>query len=137
MVKSLTRERTRPLGLTELIAIALGGMDGGGIFAILGVSVEVVGNATPVAIFIGGVLALCAAYSYVKLALLYKDEGATYSFFKMTYPNSRFASAAIGWLVAFGYISTLALYAFTFSSYLCAAIPMADHSWLRKTVAEW
>ena len=40
MIKSLTRERKRPLGVTELIAIALGGMVGGGIFAILGVSVE-------------------------------------------------------------------------------------------------
>ena len=77
MIKNLIREQKRPLGVTELIAIALGGMVGGGIFAILGVSVEAIGNSAPVAIFIGGLLALCAAYSYVKLAMLYKDEGAT------------------------------------------------------------
>jgi amino acid transporter len=135
MIKSLATERNRPLGLTELIAIALGGMVGGGIFAILGVSVEFIGNSTPVAILIGGMLAFCAAYSYVKLALLYKDEGATYSFFKKTFPNSRFAAAVIGWFVAFGFISTLALYAFTFSSYFCSAISMTDHPWLRHVVA--
>lgn len=135
MIKSLIREQKRPLGVTELIAIALGGMVGGGIFAILGVSVEAIGNSAPVAIFIGGLLALCAAYSYVKLAQLYKDEGATYSFFKKTFPHSRFAAAVIGWLVAFGYISTLALYAFTFSSYFCTALSIADYPWIHQLVA--
>jgi amino acid transporter len=118
--------KDKDLKLKELIAIALGGMVGGGIFSILGISVEQIGNATPVAILIGGLLALCAAYSYVKLAGLYKDEGATYSFFKRTFPNSHFASSAIGWLIMFGYISTLALYAFTFSSYFCSLFTFAD-----------
>jgi len=135
MTGSLTRERERPLGVTELIAIALGGMVGGGIFAILGVSVEFVGNATPVAILMGGMLALCAAYSYVKLALLYKEEGATYSFFKKTFPRSPFAASVIGWLISFGYISTLALYAFTFSSYFSTAFSDTDRPWIRKGVA--
>ena len=114
--------RKRPLGVIELIAIALGGMVGGGIFAILGVSVEVIGKSTPVAILIGGALALCAAYSYVKLAMLYKDEGATYSFFKKTFPSSHFAAAVIGFFVSFGYISTLALYAMQVA-------PQPDHVW--------
>ena len=89
MLKKLTRKRKKELGLVELIAIALGGMIGGGIFAILGISVENIGNATPLAFLAGGVLALFAAYSYVKLALLYKDEGATYSFFKKTFPKNK------------------------------------------------
>lgn len=121
--------------MTELIAIALGGMVGGGIFAILGVSVEFIGNATPVAILLGGMLALCAAYSYVKLALFYKDEGATYSFFKKTFPRSQFSAAVIGWFISFGYITTLALYAFTFSSYLSTALSVTGHPWIRKGVA--
>ncbi|MCB9235587.1 MAG: amino acid permease [Bacteroidia bacterium] len=131
----LTRKRKKELGLAELIAVALGGMVGGGIFSILGISVEHIGNATPVAILIGGVLALFAAYSYVKLAGLYKDEGATYSFFKKTFPNSPFSSSAIGWLIVFGYISTLALYAFTFSSYLCSILPFEKSPWITKGVA--
>ncbi len=110
-------------------------MVGGGIFAILGVSVEAIGNSTPIAISIGGALALCAAYSYVKLAQLYKDDGATYSFFKKTFPRSPLAAAGIGWLVAFGYISTLALYAVTFSSYFCTAFSIADLPWIHQVVA--
>jgi amino acid transporter len=135
VLKKLTRKRKKELGLAELIAIALGGMVGGGIFAILGISVEHIGNTTPLAFLIGGLLAFFAAYSYVKLALLYKDEGATYSFFKKTFPNSNFASSVIGWLVVFGYISTLALYAFTFSTYLCSVLPFENSYWLNKIVA--
>jgi amino acid transporter len=135
MLNKLTRKRNKELGLAELIAIALGGMVGGGIFSILGVSVQHIGNATPVAILIGGIIASFAAYSYVKLALLYKDEGATYSFYKKTFPKSSFAASIIGWLIVFGYISTLALYAFTFSSYLCSILPFAKSFWLTKAVA--
>lgn len=135
MNKLLSRVRKKDLGLAELIAIALGGMVGGGIFSILGISVLLIGNATPIAIAFGGMLALFAAYSYVQLAALYKDEGATYSFFKKTFTNSDFASSAIGWLVVFGYISTLALYSFTFSSYFCSMLPFEKSDWVTKGVA--
>lgn len=135
MPPKLIRKRKKALGLVELIAIALGGMVGGGIFSILGISVEHIGNATPIAILFGGGLAFFAAYSYIKLALLYKDEGATYSFFKKTFPNSLYSSSAIGWLIVFGYISTLALYAFTFSSYLCSVLPFENSVWLSKGIA--
>jgi len=134
MLRKLTQKNGKDLGIAELIAIALGGMVGGGIFSILGVSVELVGNATPIAILIGGILAYMAAFSYVKLAGLYKDEGATYSFFKKTFPSSKFASSIIGWLIVFGYISTLALYAYTFSSYLCSILPYKG-DWVNKIVA--
>lgn len=134
MSKLHNKTSSQPLGLKELIAIALGGMIGGGIFSILGVSVEKIGNLTPVAIFIGGVLAFLAAYSYVKLALYYQDEGATYSFFKKTFPQSHFAASAIGWLISFGYISTLALYAFTFASYFTSLFP-AEHDYLIRQLA--
>ncbi|MFT6102419.1 MAG: amino acid transporter [Granulosicoccus sp.] len=70
----------KALGLFELIAIALGGMIGGGIFTVLGISVSMVGVFTPIAILLGGLIALLATYSYVKLGVYYKDEGATYSF---------------------------------------------------------
>ncbi len=113
------------------MAISLGGMIGGGIFSILGVAVEQLGNAAPIAISIGALLALLAAYSYAKLASFHEDEGATYSFFKRTYPESPSAAAAIGWLVVFGYIATLALYAFTFASYLQSLSPDTHSALLR------
>lgn len=132
---SIHRKRNKPLGLLELIAIALGGMVGGGIFTILGISVSMIGVFTPLAIIIGGVTATMAAYSYIKLGVYYKDEGATYSFYKKTFPKSPFAASMIGWFVIFGYISTLALYAYTFSSYAISGFDFAGNELARKLVA--
>lgn len=132
---TMHRKRNKNLGLSELVAIALGGMVGGGIFTILGISVSMIGNLTPIAIIIGGLIASLAAYSYVKLGLYYRDEGATYSFFKRTYPNSHFSASAIGWFIIFGYISTLALYAYTFSSYAISSTNFAENIWIRKAIA--
>jgi len=133
--KSCHRKRNKSLGIPELIAIALGGMVGGGIFTILGISVSLVGVFTPLVIIIGGLIASLAAYSYVKLGVYYKDEGATYSFYKRTFPNSPFAASLIGWWVIFGYISTMALYAYTFSSYAISGFSFADNEMARKIVA--
>ena len=131
----LHRKRGKALGVPELVAIALGGMVGGGIFSILGISVGLIGAFTPVAIIVGGIIAAFAAYSYVKLGVYYKDEGATYSFYKKTFPKTPFAASLIGWWVIFGYISTLALYAYTFASYGISSFAFANDVWARKLVA--
>jgi len=135
MINNIHRKREKNLGLIELIAIALGGMIGGGIFTVLGISVSMIGVFTPVAFLIGGLLAFLAVYSYIKLAVYYKDEGATYSFFKRTFPNSSFLASLIGWWVIFGYISTLALYAYTFSSYAISGFEFANNEMIRKAIA--
>ncbi|TYC10566.1 APC family permease [Bizionia gelidisalsuginis] len=132
---TIHRKRNKSLGLAELIAIALGGMVGGGIFTILGIAVSIIGNMAPIAIIIGGCIAALAAYSYVKLGLYYKDEGATYSFYKRTYTSSPFSASVVGWFVIFGYISTLALYAYTFSSYAISSTDFANVVWIRKAIA--
>ena len=125
----------KALGLPELLAIALGGMIGGGIFTILGISVTMVGVYAPLAILLGGVIAGLAAYSYVRLALYYMDEGATYAFVKKSYPRTPFAASLIGWWVIFGYISTIALYAYTFASYAISSTAYAENDTVRKLVA--
>ena len=132
---TIHRKREKSLGILELIAIALGGMVGGGIFTVLGISVSIIGVYTPVAIIVGGIIAGFAAYSYIKLGVYYKDEGATYSFFKKTFPNSAFAVSLIGWWVIFGYISTLALYSYTFSSYALSSTSFANDDFVRKILA--
>jgi len=86
-------KRNNALGVFELIAIALGGMVGGGIFIVLSISVSMIGVYTPLVILIGGFI----------VAL------ATYSFYIKTFLQSPFAASLIGWFVIFGYISTIAL----------------------------
>ncbi|GAA6133928.1 amino acid permease [Oceaniserpentilla sp. 4NH20-0058] len=128
-------KKAKNLGVLELIAIALGGMVGGGIFTILGLSVAMIGPYTPLAILLGGLIAALAAYSYIKLGVYYQDEGASYSFFKRTFPQSEFAASLIGWWVIFGYISTIALYAYTFSFYALSGFLIAESEWMRKIIA--
>ncbi|MBL4898908.1 MAG: amino acid permease [Colwellia sp.] len=123
------------MGVPELIAIALGRMVGGGIFTVLGISVAMIGTYTPVAFALGGMLAALAAYSYVKLGVYYKEEGASYSFMKRVFPNRPFAASVIGWWVVFGYTSTIALYAYTFSSYALSGFGGHQEEWLRKLIA--
>lgn len=132
---TIHRKRNKALGVPELVAIALGGMVGGGIFTVLGISVALIGAMTPVAIILGGVIATLAAYSYIKLGVYYREEGATYSFFKRTFPGAPFAASLIGWYVIFGYISTIALYAYTFASYVVSGTTAGHDEWLRKAVA--
>ena len=86
---SIHRKRNKALGVPELIAIALGGMVGGGIFTVLGISVSMIGVFTPVAIIMGGVLAAMAAYSYIKLGVYYKDEGLPIHIIKKLSPTPR------------------------------------------------
>ncbi|GAX86967.1 conserved hypothetical protein [Lebetimonas natsushimae] len=126
---------TKALGFKELLAIGIGGMIGGGIFTILGISVSVAGFLAPFAIALGGIIALFAGYAYVKLGVYYKDEGATYAFFKRTFSNSHLAAAIIGWYTVFGYISTIALYAYTFSSYSISLFSFGENELIRKIIA--
>ncbi len=59
------------MGLKELIAMGVGGMVGGGIFSVLGLSVALSGHAAPIAFALGGLIALVSGFSYTKLGLTY------------------------------------------------------------------
>lgn len=107
----------KELGLTELIAIGVGGMIGGGIFSILGLAVDVSGHAAPFAFMIGSLIAAIAGYSYVRLALTYRNDGASFTYLEKAFPRQLWIAGIAGWTVVFGYIGTLALYAFTFGAY--------------------
>lgn len=108
---------TKSLGLAELIAIGIGGMIGGGIFSVLGIAVGISGHAAPLAFGLGGLIALLAGYSYVKLALVFRDDGASFTYLEHAFPKHQNIAGIMGWTVIVGYIGTLALYAFTFGAY--------------------
>ena len=55
-------------------------MVGGGIFAVLGLSVQLARGGTPVAFAIAGLVALLTSYSYVKLSVRYPSRGGTVTF---------------------------------------------------------
>jgi amino acid transporter len=104
------------LGLTEGVSIALGGMIGGGIFAVLGVVAQMTREATWSAFVLAGVVALCAAYSFNVLNELSDGQGGAVTFIQCFLDNSTLAGMA-GWTLLFGYIGSMAMYAYAFGSF--------------------
>ena len=106
----------KKIGLKEAVAIGIGGMVGGGIFAVLGLAVSFAKGGTPVAFLFAGILALITSYSYVKLSSSYPDRGGTVKFINQGFGKSVF-SGAINNLLWISYIIMLSLYASAFGSY--------------------
>ena len=116
------------LGLKELIAIGVGGMIGGGIFSVLGLAVKLAGSAAPISFVIDLLIALTAGYHYVRLALTFRDDGASYTYLRRAFPSHPWISAMEGWTVIVGYIGTLSLYAFTFGAYAADMVGLANNN---------
>ena len=106
----------KKIGLREAISIGIGGMVGGGIFAVLGLAVALAKGGTPASFFIAGMIALITSYSYVKLSLNFPDRGGTVKFINQGFGRGVF-SGGINNLLWVSYIIMLALYASAFGSY--------------------
>ncbi len=106
----------KKLGLKELIAMGVGGMVGGGIFSVLGLSVSVAGHAAPIAFAFGGIVAFITGLSYVKLGLHFHSDGGSFTYLEHSFKNRNIAGIG-GWLLIVGYIGTMALYSYTFGAY--------------------
>jgi len=103
-------------GLKESVSMALGGMIGGGIYAVLGVVAKVAMYATWVGFVAAGVVAICAGYSYVKLNEIGDTHGGSVSFVQEFVGNSTLAGM-VGWSLLFGYVGSMAMYAFAFAEF--------------------
>ena len=104
------------IGLAEAMSIGIGGMVGGGIFAVLGLAVSLAQGGTPVAFLLAGLLALITSYSYVVLSRKYSDRGGTVKFINQGFGVGVF-SGAVNNLLWISYIIMLSLYASAFGSY--------------------
>ncbi|MGQ4650599.1 hypothetical protein [Lyngbya aestuarii] len=64
----------RNMGFWSVVAVGIGGMVGGGIFAVLGLSVQLAQGGAPLAFAIAGVVALLTTYAY-----LIRQESSRYN----------------------------------------------------------
>jgi len=124
----------KKIGFLEAFSIGVGGMVGGGIFAVLGLTIDLSKGAAPIAFLIAGVLALITAYSYVKLSLRYPSEGGTIEFIVQAFGNNLF-STLVNNLLLMSYVIMLSLYAYAFGSYGSALFLGHDVEWLHKLLA--
>jgi amino acid transporter len=112
----------KTLGYWEVTAIGIGGMVGGGIFAVLGLSVELSGGGAPVAFLIAGIVALVTSYSYAKLSVAFPSQGGTVTFLDRAFgPGLLTGTANI--LLWISYMVMLSVYAYAFGSYGASFFP--------------
>ena len=104
------------IGLLGAISIGIGGMVGGGIFAVLGEAVSLAHGATAVAFAIAGLVALLTAYSYAKLSVTYQSEGGTVTFIDKAFGDN-ILSGSVNLMLWLSYLVTISLYATAFASY--------------------
>jgi amino acid transporter len=115
------------MGYWEVISIGIGGMVGGGIFAVLGLSVELTRGGAPVAFLLAGIVALVTAYSYAHLSVSYPSQGGTAAFLDRAFgPGLLTGSTNI--LLWISYIVMLSLYAYAFGSYGASLFPAESHT---------
>lgn len=111
-----TSQGKEQVSLLGAISIGVGGMVGGGIFAVLGLAVVLAGGATWVSFIVAGTVALLTAYSYTKLSVAYPSQGGTITFIDKGFGIDLF-TGTLNNLLWIGYIVTLALYAVAFGNY--------------------
>ncbi|MFB6193406.1 MAG: APC family permease [Candidatus Nanohaloarchaea archaeon] len=111
------------LGFKETVAMGVGGIIGGGIFAALGVAASIAGNAAPLSYLIAGIIALASAYSYVNMTSHLEDEGGSFTFLEHYVENENIAGM-VGWILVVGYIGTMAMYAYAFGSFAANILPL-------------
>ena len=107
------------IGLKEAVAIGIGGMIGGGIFAVLGLAAEYSGYGTPFAFLLAGLAALLTSYSYAKFSVVIPSEGGTVEFIAAAFRNGLFVGA-VNLLLLLSYVVMLSLYSHAFGAYLAA-----------------
>lgn len=104
------------ISLKDAVAIGIGGMVGGGIFAVLGLAVELAKGGTPIAFLIAGIIALVTSYSYARLSLFFPSKGGTVHFINKGFGRNIFSGGTNN-LLWISYIIMLSLYATAFGSY--------------------
>ncbi len=112
------------IGFWAVVAIGVGGMVGGGIFAVLGLAVQLAHGGTPLAFALAGVVALLTTYSYTKLSVAYPSRGGTVTFLDRVF-GSGMLTGSLNVLLWLSYIVMLSLYAFAFGSYGATFLPPA------------
>jgi amino acid transporter len=113
--------RDGKLGFLAVTAIGVGGMVGGGIFAVLGLAVQLARGSTPLAFAVGGAIALVTGFSYARLAVRYPSRGGTVIFLDRVF-GVDLVTGSLNNLLWASYVVMLALYAYAFGSYASALV---------------
>ena len=123
-------ENKKSIGYWSAVSIGIGGMVGGGIFAVLGLSVTLSHGGTPVAFAIAGLIALVTAYSYSKLSVAFPSSGGTVEFLNQGI-GTGILTGGLNILLWISYVVMLSLYSHAFGSFGATFFPSEDQTFWR------
>lgn len=125
--------RDGKIGTFSALSIGIGGMVGGGIFAVTGLTVELTKGAAPVAFIVAGIVALLTAFSYWRLTLRYPSDGGTVEFLNIAF-GTGLLTGTLNILLCLAYIILLAVYAYAFGAYGANFFPQEDFEFWKHTL---
>lgn len=121
----MNKSNSEKIGYLEVTSIGIGGMVGGGIFAVLGLSVELTHGGAPLAFLLAGVVALVTAYSYTRLSVTYPSQGGTVAYLDRAFGPGQL-TGSVNILLWISYMVMLSLYAYAFGSYGATLLPASS-----------
>lgn len=122
------------LGLIQAMSISLGGMIGGGIFAVLGLAIKLAKGGTFFSFIVGGLVALITSYSYAKLSETYSSNaGGTVTFINKALGDNVF-SGGLNILLWISYIVMLSLYSSAFGAYASKLVDLINNTTKNQTI---
>jgi len=125
---SKSSNNNEKIGFLSVVSIGIGGMVGGGIFAVLGLAVKLAHGGTPVAFLLAGVVAIITSYSYTKLSVSFPSQGGTVEFLNQAFGGDLF-TGGMNVLLWLSYVVMLSLYSYAFGSYGASLFGSAHEIW--------
>ncbi|MEM5516898.1 APC family permease [Henriciella sp. AS95] len=119
MADKSSTDSSPKLGAFSVIALATGGMVGGGIYVALGVVVQASAQWAWLAFAIAGIVAVTSAHSYSRLSVHAGRSGGAFEFLEEM--DREGLAGTLSWLLLAGYVLTIALYAYAFGQYVSHA----------------
>lgn len=109
----------RVMGLWSATSIGVGAMIGAGIFALVGIAIELAGPYAYISFSLAGLIAILTSYSVSKLAIYYPSKAGRIKYLIEGFGNN-ILSGGINIMMWLGYIIVTSLYARAFSNYALA-----------------
>ena len=106
-----------PYGVGAALAIGLGSIIGGSVFATMGQALEGAGSDAPLAYLLGAFPAFITAYSYTRMSAAYPGAGGTMAYFNIAFGGG-YLSASLNLMLVVCYAAVASLYAGVFGSYV-------------------
>ena len=127
IARVIKENKSKKIGVLSTAAIGIGGMVGGGIFAVLGTAVELAQGGTPVAFLIAGLIALLTSYAYARLSATFPSAGGTVVFIDRAFGVDLW-TGAVNLILYLSYLVTIGLYANAFGSYAATFFGVGSES---------